>query len=71
MQHCDTVGRDYDEIVKSTSLNVFPIEAGADPVAATAAARGRYSVEEFRENGAGGGVGLADIRDYLGDPKPP
>ena len=23
-----TLGRDYDEIIKSTNLNVFPIEAG-------------------------------------------
>ena len=30
-QHCDAIGRDYDEIVKSTSLNVFPLESGADP----------------------------------------
>jgi len=54
--HCDSVGRDYSEIVKSTSINVFPIDAGADPVTATARARGRYSVEEFQEIGAGGGL---------------
>ncbi|HEY3560532.1 MAG TPA: TIGR03560 family F420-dependent LLM class oxidoreductase [Kribbella sp.] len=53
-QHCEEVGRDYDEIIKSTSLNVFPIEVGADPVAATAKARGRYSLEEFLEIGSGG-----------------
>src|SRR5256714_1482059 len=53
-QHCKEVGRDYDEIIKSTSLNVFPIESGADPVAATAKARGRYSLEEFLEIGSGG-----------------
>jgi len=29
--HCETVGRDYDEIIKSTNLNVLPIEAGDDP----------------------------------------
>jgi len=61
-QHCDEVGRDYDDIVKSTSLNVFPVEAGADPVAATAKARGRYSMEEFAENGSGGTPGvLAEV----------
>ncbi|MFF1818677.1 LLM class F420-dependent oxidoreductase [Kribbella sp. NPDC058245] len=60
--HCDAVGRDYDEIVKSTSLNLFPVDAGADPVTASAKARGRYTVDEFREIGAGGGSGApADI----------
>ncbi|HZX02595.1 LLM class F420-dependent oxidoreductase [Kribbella sp.] len=53
-RHCEKVGRDYDEITKSTSLNVFPIEAGADPETATAKARGRYSLEEFLEIGSGG-----------------
>jgi F420-dependent oxidoreductase-like protein len=53
-KHCEEVGRDYDEIIKSTSLNVFPIEDGADPVAATGKARGRYSLEEFLEIGSGG-----------------
>ncbi|MFC5261456.1 LLM class F420-dependent oxidoreductase [Kribbella qitaiheensis] len=55
-EHCEMVGRDYDEIVKSTSINVFPIEAGADPLTATEKARGRYSLDEFTEIGAGGGV---------------
>jgi F420-dependent oxidoreductase-like protein len=53
--HCDAVGRDYAEIVKSTSINVFPIEPGADPKAGTAKARGRYTLDEFTEIGAGGG----------------
>jgi F420-dependent oxidoreductase-like protein len=53
-QHCEDVGRDYDEITKSTSLNVFPIEPGADPETATAKARGRYSLQEFLEIGSGG-----------------
>jgi F420-dependent oxidoreductase-like protein len=53
-QHCEEVGRDYDEITKSTSLNVFPIEAGADPETATGKARGRYSLDEFKQIGSGG-----------------
>ena len=53
-QHCEAVGRDYDEIVKSTSINVYPVDPGADPVAATAKARGRYSMDEFAEIGSGG-----------------
>jgi F420-dependent oxidoreductase-like protein len=54
--HCDALGRDYDAIVKSTSINVFPVEAGADPVSATAKARGRYTLDQFREIGNGGGL---------------
>ena len=30
--HCDKVGRNYDEITKSSSLHVYPIADGADPV---------------------------------------
>ncbi|MQA62381.1 MAG: TIGR03560 family F420-dependent LLM class oxidoreductase [Actinophytocola sp.] len=32
--HCETVGRDYDEIIKSTSMNVLPLDSGDDPMAA-------------------------------------
>ena len=62
-EHCDSVGRDYDEIVKSTSINLFPIDPGADPSRTTAKARGRYSLDEFTEIGAGGGPpgGRAEI----------
>lgn len=45
--HCDTVGRDYDEIIKSTSLNVFPLDAGADPQKATEQARGGSDWDRF------------------------
>ncbi len=55
--HCDKLGRDYDSIIKSTSLNVFPIEAGADPEKATAKARGRQSFEQFADANV---VGTAD-----------
>lgn len=53
-EHCEAEGTDYDAITKSTSVNVFPIQPGADIEKATARARGRYSVEEFREIGVGG-----------------
>ncbi len=33
-QHCETVGRDYDQIIKSTNINIVPIEPGDDPDAA-------------------------------------
>jgi F420-dependent oxidoreductase-like protein len=46
-QHCESVGRDYAEIIKSTNLNVFPLDAGEDPVAATEKARGGIGFEEF------------------------
>ncbi|MQA05123.1 MAG: TIGR03560 family F420-dependent LLM class oxidoreductase [Streptosporangiales bacterium] len=46
-RHCDTVDRDYDSIIKSTSLNVFPIADGADPQKATAKARGSVDHDTF------------------------
>ncbi|GAA2094183.1 LLM class F420-dependent oxidoreductase [Microlunatus panaciterrae] len=45
--HCETVGRNYDDIIKSTSLNVFPIDAGDDPQKATEQARGPVSWDKF------------------------
>ncbi len=46
-QHCETVGRDHNEIIKSTNLNVFPIDAGDDPKAATERARGGVDWDQF------------------------
>jgi F420-dependent oxidoreductase-like protein len=37
--HCDTVGRNYDDLVRSTTLNVLPLRAGQDPMEATAKTR--------------------------------
>jgi len=45
--HCETVGRDYDEIVRSTGLSAHPIGPNDDPVRATAEARGETSFEEY------------------------
>jgi F420-dependent oxidoreductase-like protein len=45
--HCDEVGRNYDDIIKSSNLNIFPIDAGDDPERATATARGRSPWETF------------------------
>lgn len=47
--HCDALGRDYSTIAKSTNLNVFMINPGDDPEQATAKARGKASLEEFRK----------------------
>ena len=55
--HTDKLGRDYDSIIKSTSLNVFPIAKGADPEKATAKARGRSSFADFAK---GVIIGTAD-----------
>lgn len=46
-QHCDEIGRDHREIIKSTSLNVFPIDAGDDPKLATEQARGHLDWDWF------------------------
>ncbi len=45
--HCETVGRDYDDIVRSTGLSAHPIGPNDDPVQATTAARGEKSFEEY------------------------
>jgi F420-dependent oxidoreductase-like protein len=45
--HCDALGRDYDSIIKSTNLNVFPLEKGEDPEAATERARGGLDFDRF------------------------
>ena len=45
--HCDALGRDYGEIVKSTSVNLFLLENEADAEQATALARGQQSLEEY------------------------
>jgi alkanesulfonate monooxygenase SsuD/methylene tetrahydromethanopterin reductase-like flavin-dependent oxidoreductase (luciferase family) len=47
--HADRAERSYDDIIKSTSLNVFPIGKGDDPVKATEKARGRTSFEDFSD----------------------
>jgi F420-dependent oxidoreductase-like protein len=46
--HCDRLGTDYDAITKSTTISAFPIAPGADPETATAKARGRLSLDQFR-----------------------
>jgi alkanesulfonate monooxygenase SsuD/methylene tetrahydromethanopterin reductase-like flavin-dependent oxidoreductase (luciferase family) len=45
-EHCETVGRNYDDIVKSAEVEVLVIGKGDDPKRATEKAR-RY--ESFRE----------------------
>ena len=45
--HCDDVGRDYEEIIRSTSINVYLLEEGEDPEEATQEARGAQSYDEY------------------------
>jgi F420-dependent oxidoreductase-like protein len=48
-RHCDAVDRDYDSIIKSTEIPIFPIASGADREQATASTRQLLGVsfEEF------------------------
>src|SRR5215212_7328181 len=45
--HCYDLGRDYEEITRSTSINVYLLEEGDDPVETTALARGGMSYDEY------------------------
>jgi hypothetical protein len=47
--HCDAVGRSYDDIIKSTDMFLFPLEAGEDPKSATEKARGPLEWERFEQ----------------------
>ena len=37
--HCETVGRDYESITRSTNMMIFPLKPGEDPKSATEKAR--------------------------------
>jgi alkanesulfonate monooxygenase SsuD/methylene tetrahydromethanopterin reductase-like flavin-dependent oxidoreductase (luciferase family) len=58
-EHCETVGRDYDSIIKSTEFSVFLLEPGEVPRAEelTAPFREGRSLEEWRK---GAFVGTPD-----------
>ena len=47
--HCEDAGRDYEEIIRSTSINVYLLEDGEDPTKATKEARGSKSYEEYSQ----------------------
>ena len=62
-QHCETVGRNFDDITRSTSMNIFLLEDGAHPEKATAQARGAATYETFaRDNFVGT---TAQIREQI------
>ncbi len=48
-RRCEDVGRDYDEIIRSTGLSAHPIGPNDDPEKATAYARGDTSYEEYAQ----------------------
>ena len=45
--HCENIGRDYEEITRSTSVNVYLLDEGEDPKKATEQARMCRSYEEY------------------------
>jgi F420-dependent oxidoreductase-like protein len=61
--HCGTVGRDYDEIIKSAEADVFLLREGEDPEAATAHVRGERSLAEFVKGTIVGDP--AQVRDHI------
>lgn len=63
-QHCETVGRDFDEITKSTSINVIPVENPSDTYIerATAQRGGQVQLDQIR---TGYGIGEAAIREKI------
>ncbi len=63
--HCETVGRNYDEIIRSAEADVFLTREGEDPAAATAHVRGEQSYEEFAK---GRIVGSPDrVQSHIND----
>jgi F420-dependent oxidoreductase-like protein len=48
-EHCNALGRDYNEITRSTGMNVFILDEGEDAEKATAKARGKTSLDDFKK----------------------
>ncbi len=52
--HCEKLGRNYDEITRSTGITVFFVDPGDDPEKATGAVRGSTTYEQYaRDNYVG------------------
>jgi F420-dependent oxidoreductase-like protein len=63
--HCETVGRNYDEIVRSSGIEVHLVESAKDAEKATAKARGSRSFEEYAKSAI---VGTPEqVVDQLGE----
>jgi alkanesulfonate monooxygenase SsuD/methylene tetrahydromethanopterin reductase-like flavin-dependent oxidoreductase (luciferase family) len=62
-EHCDTLGRDYASITKSTNINVFMLDKGENAEKATLKVRTAYNgavtaLEDYQKNAV---VGTADV----------
>jgi F420-dependent oxidoreductase-like protein len=57
--HCEAVGRTYDEIIRSSNLNVILLKEGEDPIAATEKTRAALGMS-FEELSKMAVVGTAD-----------
>jgi F420-dependent oxidoreductase-like protein len=67
--HCEKVGRNYDEIIKSAQFRIHLTEPGADPEKATAATRGDFiPFERYRSDYLIGGddVVRAEVERLVG-----
>jgi F420-dependent oxidoreductase-like protein len=60
--HCETVGRNYDDIIKSTSLDVLLLEDGEDRDAAIERNRQGWTAERFGNQFLIGGVDVVSER---------
>ena len=60
--HCETVGRNYDDIIKSTSLDVLLLEDGEDRDAAIERNRQGWSSDRFSNQFLIGGVDVISER---------
>jgi len=49
-RHCESIGRDYNEIIRSSSAFVHLLQPGEDPERATVAWRGERSLAEYRQS---------------------
>jgi len=58
-RHCDKVGRDYDQIIKSTSITAYPVGEG-DLEKITEKARGGVPWEKFRGEPEFGAAAIAE-----------
>ncbi|HEX2622892.1 MAG TPA: TIGR03560 family F420-dependent LLM class oxidoreductase, partial [Phototrophicaceae bacterium] len=45
--HCNALGRNYDELIRSTNMNVVLLNPGDDPEKVTAPIRGKIPYEEY------------------------
>ncbi len=63
-QHCENLGRDFDAITKSTSINVIPVENPSDTYIerATAQRGGQVQLDQVR---TGYAIGEAAIREKI------